>query len=108
VNPTNGIMLRYYKGGVCYYSVPISHDSSVAGPNTLGKYGVVRNNLYTLKVTKIMNPGLPFVPDPTDPDITDPINPDPVDPETPDVVEANITVAITMNPWSGWTQDVEL
>ena len=102
------ILLRYYKGGVCYYSVPLNHDKAAPAPNTLGRWGVVRNNLYTLTVDKIMNPGLPFIPDPTDPDIKDPINPDPVNPETPDEIEANIAVSVTMNPWSSWSQNVDL
>ena len=105
---TTGAVLRYFNKGVCYYSVPIKHDGNVTGDNALGKFGVVRNNLYTLTVTKIMNPGLPFIPDPTDPSITDPENPDPVNPETPDAVDVNIEVSITMNKWSGWAQDVEL
>ena len=102
------ILLRYYKGGVCYYPVPLNHDATVPAPNTLGRWGVVRNNSYNITVSTIMNPGLPFIPDPTDPDIIDPINPDPIVPETPDEVEANITVSITMNPWSIWNNVVDL
>jgi hypothetical protein len=102
------LILRYFKEGVCYYSVPLNHDNSVTGDNTLGRWGVVRNNSYAVTIDKIMNPGLPFIPDPTDPDITDPANPDPLEPETPDEIEANISVSITMNKWSSWTQNVEL
>ena len=72
-----------YLEGVCYYSVPIRHfndeelgydssdkffeDFDNANGYTsahLGRYGVVRNNWYNLKIRSISGPGSPVVPNP--------------------------------------------
>lgn len=75
-----------YKNGLCYYSIPIRHfndeelgyDSSdeffesfgqeIVGykPQHLGRYGVVRNNWYSVTVNTISNPGSPVIPTPGD------------------------------------------
>jgi len=58
--------LRYYVGGVNYYRLPIRHftDEQIAGGiyNTYGKYGVVRNNTYILKLEAITSLGNPVIP----------------------------------------------
>ena len=73
-----------YKNGFCYYSIPIRHfndeelgyDSSdeffesfgqeIVGykPQHLGRYGVVRNNWYSVTINSISNPGSPVIPTP--------------------------------------------
>lgn len=98
-------MIEYFQKSVCFYSVDINHDEDLPG-FTLGRWGIVRNNSYTITVTKISKPGLPYTPDPTDPDITDPENPAPTDPS--DEQSAFISVSITVNPWTTWNQNVEL
>lgn len=70
----------------------------------LGKYGVVRNNHYTINFKEIKAPGLPFIPDPTDPDIIDKGNPDVNDKDEDS--NAYISVTISIQPWTLWTQDV--
>lgn len=110
-----------YKGGVAYYAVRIKHfgDSdtpwNVAGqdvkpggnsliyPNPsagandgwfLGRYGVVRNNWYNIRVNKIQTLG-----DATTPAFTN-------DPD--DVLENYISVSINVLSWSKHTQGADL
>lgn len=51
--------IQYYKKGVSYYAIPIRHfkDSEVSGKKQTGRYGVVRNTLYMINITKISGPG---------------------------------------------------
>lgn len=71
----NGV-IKYYKGGVCYYNVYIRHfdDDQTPLPNdftnandydasTLGRWGVVRNNWYKLTVNSVSGPGEPDIPE---------------------------------------------
>lgn len=94
--------VRYYHQSMCYYDVLIRHDQNVTDKMALGRYGVVRNNWYGLQVNSVSNPGTPWIPDPTDPD-------DPTKPDTPDDEnESYLSVKITVNPWTYWSQGVEL
>lgn len=95
--------VRYYHESVCYYDVLIRHDQNVTADMALGKYGVVRNNWYGLTVNSANNPGTPWIPDPTDPE--DPTKPDTDD---DDNSEAYLSVSITVNPWTFWSQGVDL
>ena len=94
-------MIEYFPKSYNYYYVNIKHDYRVS-EMALGRWGVVRNNWYTLRVNSITGNGYPFIPDPTDPDTPDP------DPNTPDDEYGYIAVDITVNPWTTWTQDVDL
>lgn len=80
----------------------IRHDDAITGTMALGKYGVVRNNWYTLTINSVKQPGTPWIPDNTDP--TDPENPGGDD----DDAEAYLSVSITINPWTTWSQGVDL
>lgn len=94
--------VEYFQKGVCYYSILIRHDDAVTGTMELGKYGVVRNNWYTLTINSVKQPGTPWIPDPTNP-----IKPS--DPgEDNDEAEAFLAVSITINPWTTWSQNVDL
>lgn len=86
------LALRYYHESVSYYDVLIRHDDNVKTIMGLGRYGVVRNNFYTLDLTSVLGPGTPWIPDPTDP--TGPINP-----TDPDDKEVSLSVSITVDPW---------
>ena len=70
----------------------------------LGRYGVVRNNWYRLELQSVSGPGTPWIPDPSDPDPTNPTPPGTDD----DEADAYISVKITINPWTYWTQGVDL
>lgn len=106
-NATSGIVgrycaVRYYHQSVCYYDVLIRHDQNVTDKMALGKYGVVRNNWYGLQINSVSNPGTPWIPDPTDPE-------DPTKPDTPDDEDDfYLSVKITVNPWTYWSQGVDL
>lgn len=96
--------VRYYHESVCYYDVLIRHDQSVIEKMALGRYGVVRNNWYHLELQSVSGPGTPWIPDPSDPDPNNPTPPDTDD----DEADAYLSVKITINPWTYWTQGVDL
>lgn len=100
-------LIEYFQESVCYYDVNLKHDNRVEA-FLLGRWGVVRNNAYTVTINKISQPGLPYIPDPTDPDIVDPSNPDPEKPTPDDKESAFISVSITVNNWTTWVQSVDL
>lgn len=94
--------VEYFQKGVCYYNILIRHDDAITATMALGKYGVVRNNWYTLTINSVKQPGTPWIPDTTDP--TDPEKPG----ENDDDAEAYLSVSITVNPWTTWSQGVDL
>lgn len=96
--------VRYYNESVCYYDVLIRHDQKVTTKMALGRYGVVRNNWYHLELQSVSGPGTPWIPDPSDPDPTNPTPPGTDD----DEADAYLSVKITINPWTYWTQGVDL
>lgn len=109
----NEYNLHYYTGGIAYYQALIKHfgdyetpwkmnedmdntiatiyGTTTAEKNFLGRYGMVRNNWYQLKVTGIRNIGSPVVPPLTD------------DPD--DTVENYMSVHINILPWAIRVQD---
>ena len=104
--------VRYYHESVCYYDVLIRHDKNVEQKMALGRWGVVRNNWYSISLQSVTGPGTPWIPDPSDPDPTDPTKPDPENPTGPDIDDdendAYLSVKITINPWTLWTQEANL
>lgn len=94
--------VEYFQKGVCYYNILIRHDDAITATMANGKYGVVRNNWYTLTINSVKQPGSPWLPDTTDP--TDPENPG----EDDDDKEAYLSVSIAVNPWTTWSQGVDL
>lgn len=94
--------VEYFQKGVCYYNILIRHDDAITATMAHGKYGVVRNNWYTLTINSVKQPGTPWIPDKTDP--TNPENPG----ENNDDNEAYLSVDITVNPWTTWNQGVDL
>lgn len=107
LNATSGIVgrykaVRYFHESVSYYDALIRHDSGVTTNMALGRYGVVRNNTYNITITEVKGPGTPWIPDPTDPE--DPSKP--TDPD--DEVDVNLSIQVTVLPWTVWAQDVVL
>ena len=94
--------VEYFQKGVCYYNILIHHDDAITATMAHGKYGVVRNNWYTLTINSVKQPGTPWLPDTTNP--TDPKDPG----EDDDDKEAYLSVEITVNPWTTWSQGVDL
>lgn len=60
----------YYPNGINYYSIPIRHFENEDSPELMGhgRYGVVRNNIYRIKITGIDGPGSNKIPAPFGPD----------------------------------------
>lgn len=93
--------IKFYYKGINYYKTTIRHfhDDLHEGYTDVdmhyGRYGVVRNNIYKLSITKISGPGEPLIPEP--------------EPEIPDDPKKNyLAVDVTVLPWLVRTQDVEL
>ena len=86
--------LNYYLNGTCYYTVLIRHfgEDLVSTPMGYGRYGVVRNNVYKLKIKNISGIGSPIVEKP---------GPEPNDGET------SIAADIQVLPWQIRSQEVE-
>lgn len=103
---TGGLpLVQFFQKSVCYYYANINHDNRVENMG-LGCWGIVRNNCYTLTLNSITKAGLTFIPDPTDAGINDSGNPDPTDPDDAQS-ESFISVVVTVDPWSAWTQGMD-
>ena len=139
INKANTI--RKYKDGIAYYSVLIKHfgddltpwkngeteaptvtdiyPATNANANYLGRYGVLRNNWYSISVTSVKNLGTPTVPSlgktstPGTPDGPDGPT-DPKDPDSPDHggyddnMNQYLSVKINVLSWAKRVQDVVL
>lgn len=87
--------VSYYVGGVNYYPIMIKHDDSEDVYNELGEFGVVRNSVYDVNISRVNNPGYPNIPEP--------------DTDTKDEDEDNyLSIRINVNPWTWYTQTEEL
>lgn len=55
----SGDGIQCYKGGYAYYAIPIRHlsDSQVREKKKTGRYGVVRNTLYMINISRFSAPG---------------------------------------------------
>lgn len=97
----------YFKGE-CYYVARVKHfgdeetpwsigDETYGGNNErwLGRYGVVRNTIYSITVNSVSNPGSPTVPeiDPTEPD---------------DVNDYYIDINVNILPWAKRVNNTDL
>lgn len=86
-------VLTYYKGGYSFYKAMIKHDDTSLATNELGEFGVVRNSVYDISVTKFNDPGYPTIPPvKTDPDEDD---------------DLRMSILIDVNPWTWYVQEVE-
>ncbi len=107
VDSQSNYVLQYYQNAINYYDIFISHDDSQPISHD-GRWGMVRNNSYTMDITGIAKEGLPYIPDPTDPEIVDPDNKKPTDPEPADKLKTYIGVSIDVKDWVLWTQESPL
>ena len=87
----NGGTIIGYKGGYCYYTIPIKHFLT-ADEGELGHYGVVRNHWYQLTVSSIAGFG--------EPGSNKPIIPEEQEELKDWVVKCNINI----NAWAKVTQ----
>lgn len=97
--------IKYYKGGKSYYydDIYVRHfndletpwnDGEEYGIQHLGRYGVVRNNWYEVKVNSISGPGEPSIDQP--------------DGEDNDDAEGYINCQINVLSWAKRSQSVDL
>jgi len=84
--------IRCYYNGECYYNWPIKHWDQEDVFLGRMEFGVVRNNVYYLEVTRILSIGEPWVPG-------GPEDPDPEDPDPDEDEDAYLMVEITVLPW---------
>lgn len=103
-----GVGINTYLEGVTYYIARIKHFGDDLTPwkagddrygknnlKWLGRYGVLRNNWYDLKINKISGPGYPDVPE--------------VKPDTSDDEDTKyINVSVKILDWAKRSQSVEL
>lgn len=103
--------VQKYDKGVCYYEIFIRHFTEAEGgyaptdgtpwikegeyeAKHLGRYGVVRNNWYTVTINSIKQPGEPTIP---------------VDKDEPvDAATAYIDCSIEITPWARRNHSVDL
>lgn len=93
--------IKFFLNGISYYKATIRHFDNDQAPWTTGqplkygRYGVVRNNIYKLNITKLTSPGDPVIPQPK--------------PEEPDDKDKTyLAVQVDVLPWLVRTQNVEL
>lgn len=104
--PEARVGINTYKKGVTYYIARVKHFGSLTdwhsgesyGDNNdkyLGRYGMLRNNWYELKVGNVYGPGYPGVP--------------PVDPTLPDDEnEKYLSVSVKILSWAKRSDTVDL
>ncbi|MBQ8462950.1 MAG: fimbria major subunit [Prevotella sp.] len=109
----NNIVVNYYHQGYCYYRVPIKHFGDELTPwasapamtgttpaaayagdeaNYLGRYGVVRNNWYTISIRRVTHVGSPVIPALTQ--------------NADDQVEQLLNATLTIKSWTNHNQDM--
>lgn len=105
--PEDIVGINTYKDGVTYYVARIKHFGDALTPwnvgeaygsnneKYLGRYGVLRNNWYSLSINSVSGLGYPDVP-PTDPDMPDDEN------------EKYISVSVKILDWAKRSQSVDL
>ena len=102
VNAQLNGQIKTYLNGVCYYIGRIKHFGNDETPwnqgdptynsdnlSWLGRYGVLRNNWYSLKVNSIYGPGEPVIPD---------------TPDTPDDDKNYIDLSVKVLKWAKRSQ----
>jgi len=92
--------IKWYQKSLNYYYYEIRHDNTDDEYMYFGKYGVVRNNWYSLTLNKVNGSGTPWYPNegPDEPDPEDPID------EMPGFLAFDIQIA----PWVYWETGFEI
>ena len=109
----NNIKLRFYEHGWCYYRVLIRHFDDTQTPWTstatmtddtpavvygadasgyLGRYGMVRNNWYTISINSVTHVGMPVIP--------------PLTANADDQVEQLLNATLQISGWEGHEQNL--
>ena len=88
--------LLWYQKSINYYYYEIRHDNAANDYMAYGKYGVVRNNYYTLKLAKVNGNGTPWYPEVEEPE------------EEIDKKGAYLYFDVDIAPWVSWTTEFEI
>ena len=88
--------IKWYQKSLNYYYYEVRHDNGALGHMEYGKYGVVRNNYYTLRLTKVNGAGTPWYPEVEEPE------------EEIDKEGAYLHFEINVAPWISWATDFEI
>lgn len=96
--------VRWHQKGLTYYWYEIRHDDGITDPMAFAKYGVVRNNYYSLTLNSVKKAGTPWYPS-VDPNggEKDPSPEDPID-----EMEGYLGVTVEVKPWIKWEHNIEL
>ena len=96
-------VIRWYQEGLCYYYYMIRHDNTLNDEMVFGKYGVVRNNWYSLTLNSVGGPGSPWYPEANNPG---PGDPDPKDPI--DEAAGYLGITVSVAPWIVWENEIDI
>lgn len=96
-------VIRWYQKGLCYYYYMIRHDNTLNDEMVFGKYGVVRNNWYSLTLNSVGGPGSPWYPEANNPG---PGDPDPKDPI--DEAAGYLGITVSVAPWIVWENEIDI
>lgn len=88
--------LLWYQKSINYYYYEIRHDNAADTYMEYGKYGVVRNNYYTLNLKRVNGNGTPWYPEVDEPD------------EEIDKKGAYLYFDVSIAPWISWQTDFEI
>ena len=91
-----GTGVRWFQKSLNYYYYEVRHDNGALGHMEYGKYGVVRNNYYTLRLTKVNGAGTPWYPEVEEPE------------EEIDKEGAYLHFEINVAPRISWATDFEI
>ena len=91
-----GTGVRWFQKSLNYYYYEVRHDNGALGHMEYGKYGVVRNNYYTLRLTKVNGAGTPWYPEVEEPE------------EEIDKEGAYLHFENNVAPWISWATDFEI
>lgn len=91
----NNNLITFYKNGYSYYRILVRHFNDTLSPDKMGygRYGIVRNNVYDVTLTRVDGPGKPTIPKPEGPD---------------DKEDQYISAEIHVQPWVVRTQNAEI
>ncbi|WP_295940336.1 Mfa1 family fimbria major subunit [uncultured Alistipes sp.] len=94
-------VIRWYQKGLCYYYYEIRHDNKTTEELGYAKYGVVRNNWYSLTLGSVKGPGTPWYPDIENPGPGDP------GPEKPiDDSKGYLGITVEVQKWIIWESEI--
>lgn len=96
-------VIRWYQKGLCYYYYMIRHDNTLDGEMAFGKYGVVRNNWYSLTLNSVSGPGSPWYPEANNPGPGDPEPTDPIDESA-----GHLGITVSAAPWIIWENGIDI